>query len=152
MNFFEYIKTTGLKRAFQIDGRATRREIWYWFIFTNVVQSFLMLTAASVGYKTDLHFTTELTVLVALVILFPLITLIPTLTLYIRRLHDFNFCGWFILIGLLPGGSTYFSFIDGWGYFSSLFPGFGFIALWIILFLKESTRGENDYGPEEEYE
>ena len=152
MNFFDYIKTTGFKRAFQIQGRASRREIWYWFIFTNVVQSFLMLVAGAVAYKTDLHFTSELMTLTLLVFLFPLVVFIPTLTLFIRRLHDFDFSGWFVLIGLIPSGFTSISVTNASGDFTSLIPGVGFIALWIILFLKKGTRGENSYGPEEKYE
>ena len=33
-------------------------------------------------------------------------TILPNVALGIRRLHDFNMAGWFILLGLIPGAGS----------------------------------------------
>ena len=52
--------------------------------------------------------------------------LLPNLSVAIRRLHDTDHSGWWVLIGLIPI--------------------VGFIVL-LIFYLRESDPGENQYGP-----
>ena len=52
--------------------------------------------------------------------------LLPNLSVAIRRLHDTDHTGWWVLIGLIPI--------------------IGFIVL-LIFYLRQSDPGENQYGP-----
>ena len=60
-------------------------------------------------------------------LLFNLATLLPTLAVTIRRLHDTDHSGWWILLGLIPVIGT-------------------LILLW--WYIQRGTEGENNYGPE----
>ena len=53
--------------------------------------------------------------------------LIPSIAVGVRRLHDTNRSGWWILIGLVPC--------------------VGFIIL-IVFYAMEGVRGDNQYGPD----
>jgi uncharacterized membrane protein YhaH (DUF805 family) len=66
-------------------------------------------------------------ILLALSMLWGLIVFIPNLAVTIRRLHDQDKSGWFILIGLIPI--------------------VGPIILLVFYFL-EGTRGPNRFGPD----
>jgi len=60
-----------------------------------------------------------------------LITLVPSIALGVRRLHDINMNGWFIIVSYAP--------LVGWGWF-------------FIYSLLRGSEGENNYGPEPEEE
>jgi uncharacterized membrane protein YhaH (DUF805 family) len=64
---------------------------------------------------------------VGLLVLFVLATVIPAIAVQVRRFHDQDKSGWFILLGLVPyaGGLIVFIFM-----------------------LLEGTRGANQYGPD----
>ena len=61
-----------------------------------------------------------------LYVLVALALILPNISVAIRRLHDTNRTGWWILIGLIPL--------------------IGFIVL-LIFYLQQSDPGPNDYGP-----
>lgn len=72
-------------RAFQISGR-TRRATYWWAFFVNLAVSFVigLLSGPLVVYD--------------------LLTIIPGITMSVRRLHDSNKRGWWLLLGLIPYG------------------------------------------------
>ena len=79
MSFVESIKS-GFSKAFDAKGRAVRSEYWYFVLFNLLASSIAGSLGKSIGDIAD-------------VVLF-----IPTLTVAIRRMHDVNKSGWFILI------------------------------------------------------
>lgn len=83
MTFGKSISTCFSKYA-TFEGRATRSEYWWWFLFA------LLATAA-----TDI-------VGEALSDAFSLAILLPTLAVGARRLHDTGRSGWFLLLWLVP--------------------------------------------------
>ncbi|MES2356304.1 MAG: DUF805 domain-containing protein [Pseudomonadota bacterium] len=83
MTFTESISTCFSKYA-TFDGRASRSEYWWFFLFT-----FLVSTASSVVSET-------------LSGLFSLGVLLPSLAVGVRRLHDVDRSGWFLLLWLIP--------------------------------------------------
>lgn len=93
MNFQEAI-TSGFKNFAKFDGKATRPEFWYFFLFCVVGN--LLLNAVSAGLAS----------------LFGLITLIPSLSVGARRLHDVGRSGWWQLISLTVIG--FFVLIYWW--------------------------------------
>ena len=83
MTFGESIRTCFSKYA-AFDGRASRSEFWWFFLFT-----FLASAAAGVVSET-------------LSGLFSLAVLLPSLAVGARRLHDVDKSGWFLLLWLIP--------------------------------------------------
>ena len=103
-----------LKKYAVFDGRAHRTEFWLFFLFSFIISFFL---GVIVGLVESLWFITTL---------YALAVLIPGLAVSVRRLHDTNRSGWWILTGLVP--------ILGW------------IAL-LIFYVEDSQPGANQYGP-----
>jgi uncharacterized membrane protein YhaH (DUF805 family) len=112
--------TGGLVGIFEhanFRGRASRSEFW-WF------QLFLLL-GGIVAALLDLFANTNLLGGSPLATLFWLATIIPDLAVTVRRLHDTDSSGWWILLGLIP-------FI-------------GIIVL-IAWWCQKGTRGYNRFG------
>lgn len=131
MGFTEAI-TTCLKEKFAtFSGRAPRSEYWWFWLFTAIGPTVIWLAVALlsllIGFidaATGLIFMGLAGILVCIALL---ALLIPSLAVAVRRLHDTNHSGWWLLIGLIP------------------FIG----ALYLIfLYISAGTPGENDYGPD----
>lgn len=120
-----------LKRYFDFSGRSRRKEYWMWVVFVVGVYIVAMVLdsalglggstqtysefgdgGASVGFNSSGGILTMIAMLALL---------IPGIAVAVRRAHDNDKSGWFILI-----------------------PIYGAI---IVLFL-EGTRGPNRFGPD----
>lgn len=92
------------KMAFQkyadFQTRSTRNEYW-WFFLVNLLIIFgvniLVGIFSIAGDAPGLALVGS-----GLLILYSLATFIPNLAVSIRRLHDTNRSGWFLLLGLIP--------------------------------------------------
>ncbi len=76
--------------------RASRKEFWLFFLFYLVAYSILVTIDFSMGWAS---LETGYGILSGI---FALATLLPYLAVAIRRLHDTNRVGWWLLIGLIP--------------------------------------------------
>ncbi|MCM2290150.1 MAG: DUF805 domain-containing protein [Sulfuritalea sp.] len=83
MTFGESIKTCFSKYA-EFNGRASRSEFWWWFLFT-------FLASAGAGMVSE-----------TLSGLFSLAVLLPGLAVGARRLHDTDRSAWFLLLWFIP--------------------------------------------------
>lgn len=83
MTFSDSISTCFSKYA-TFDGRASRSEYWWWFLFT-------FLVSGATGMVSD-----------TLSGLFSLAVLLPSLAVGARRLHDTDRSGWLLLLWLIP--------------------------------------------------
>jgi len=83
MTFGESISTCFSKYA-TFNGRASRSEYWWFVLFT-----FLVSLATGMVSQTMSG-------------LFSLAVLLPSLAVGVRRLHDIDKSGWFLLLGLIP--------------------------------------------------
>lgn len=85
------------------SGRAPRSEYWWWgmcvWIAVIVLTVPIMATAANSSYSGGL--VSVISSLLLFVLLAGLI--VPNLAVTVRRLHDANFSGWMVLLGLVPG-------------------------------------------------
>jgi uncharacterized membrane protein YhaH (DUF805 family) len=113
MQLIESWKLVVLERYAKFDGRAGRAEFW-WFVLANfiVVVGLAILTGIA-------------DIFLIVYFLYGLAMFIPSLAVAIRRLHDTDKSGWFVLLGLIP-------FV-------------GFIIL-IVFYAMEGTTGPNNYG------
>ena len=113
MTFGEAVRS-GFDHYVKFDGRASRPAFWWWFLFGILVgigASIIDAIIGSFGVVSGLA---------------ALALLLPNLSVAIRRLHDTDHTGWWVLIGLIPI--------------------IGFIVL-LIFYLRQSDPGENQYGP-----
>lgn len=104
------------KNYVNFTGRSSRSAYWYVILWNAIIISifyililvFTVFTAAtsSVSDATgDFAFvmTSGSTLLIlVLLVLYELATFIPLLALMVRRLHDSNKSGWFVLLSLIP--------------------------------------------------
>jgi uncharacterized membrane protein YhaH (DUF805 family) len=125
-----------LRRYAGFSGRARPREFWMFVLFLliaftviSIVETILGLNAAEhwvrrgpwmwgAGYRTNGGPLTGL---------FALGIFIPYLAVGVRRLHDTDRSGWWLLIGLIP-------LIGG--------------LVLLVFFIMSGTRGANRFGPD----
>jgi uncharacterized membrane protein YhaH (DUF805 family) len=117
MNFAEAVKTVLSKYAV-FSGRARRSEFWWFVLFNILVSIVASIIDAILG--TDWSTGSGLISLIVGLALF-----IPYLAVAVRRLHDTDRSGWWILIGLIPL--------------------IGFIVL-LIFTVQDGTPGPNKHG------
>ena len=77
---------SGFQNYFNFKGRACRSEFWWWFLFTLIHQ---VLT--NVIYSDSFNFD-------GLGYYLRLVVLVPTIAVAVRRMHDTNHRGWWILL------------------------------------------------------
>ena len=109
-----------LKKYAIFNGRARRKEYWYFYLFDMLIYIVLIIIDVVVG-----TFSAEAG-MGLLSGIYAIVFLIPRIAVGVRRLHDTNRSGWWLLIGLIP--------IIG--------------AIVLIVFLaSDSKPEENQYGP-----
>lgn len=87
MKNFEYY-LLAFKKYAEFDGRANRREFWYFMLFHLVV---CLLIDIIDGPNQNSSMLMQI---------YQLATVVPTIALAIRRIHDIGKSGWFVLIPL----------------------------------------------------
>jgi uncharacterized membrane protein YhaH (DUF805 family) len=113
-------KTVVLQRFAKFDGRAGRAEFWWFALATWLIFLVLWIVTGILFAIAD-----ALGVIASIAIIgLSLALIIPSIAVAIRRLHDTDKSGWWLLIGLIP---------------------FGGIVL-LIFYILEGTPGPNQYG------
>ena len=92
MNWYLHV----LKNYATFSGRARRKEYWIFFLISALISIVLtlldiLLGTYSVEYEAGLFSG-----------LYSLLILIPSIAVVVRRLHDTDRSGWWILISLIP--------------------------------------------------
>ena len=105
------------------EGRARRKEYWMYILSIFV----LYLALGIVGGILSIISDTLAMLVYGLFSLLALALIIPGLAVTVRRLHDTNKSGWFILVALIP-----------------------FVGALYLLYLEilEGDKGPNQYGPD----
>lgn len=90
-----YLKV--IRQYVDFSGRARRKEYWFFTLFTTLITlALLCVDALVLGYRFEPgHFG-------ILANLYGLALLLPSLAVVVRRLHDTNRSGWWILFNLVP--------------------------------------------------
>lgn len=89
------------RKGLTFTGRASRSEYWIMWLLGFIASLVAYAVAYAVGYSGD-RTATGLVVLGALMV--SLATIVPGIALSVRRLHDANLSGWWLLLGLVPFG------------------------------------------------
>lgn len=114
MNWF----LQALKKYAVFSGRARRKEYWFFVLFYLLIAIPLTIVDAMVFGMSE----SGIGILSAI---FMLGMLIPSIAVAIRRLHDTNRSGWWVLVSLIP-----------------------FVGPFILLYfmIKAGDSGSNNYG------
>ena len=110
-----------LKKYAVFSGRSRRTEFWYFVLFNIIVTLVLSVIDRLIGTVIG---ASNLGILSGI---YSLAVVIPTLAVTVRRLHDIDRTGWWILLGLIPL--------------------IGAIVL-LVFYLTPGTPGSNRYGPD----
>jgi len=105
----------GLKNYTGFSGRAHRTEFWMYMLFWFIIYVGIVIVENVIGLPPIISG------------IYALGTLLPNIAVSMRRLHDTDRSGWWLLIGLVP-------FIGG-------------IVL-LIFYCIDGTSGSNEYGPD----
>jgi len=106
-----------LKKYAVFSGRSRRKEYWFFVLFAVIISIVLGVIDTMIG--------TQAGGIGILSGIYALAILIPSIAVSVRRLHDIDKTGWWILIGFIPIIGT--------------------IILLIFAFLP-GTAGDNKYG------
>ena len=143
MTFSESIKTVVFKKYATFKGRASRSEYWWYSLFASLI-ALLGAVIANTLYGDP----SELT----LFDIVSLLLLLPGLAVSIRRLHDVNKSGWWLLypwLGLIlvPIASLFddTSLMDSMVVISFSLMTLGYLYV-LYLAIKKSDSGENQHG------
>jgi len=93
LNFFQAVGTC-LRKYFVIKGRASRSEYWFLQLLLTPIYLFLVISENS--------YSDNVIILAAAAGIVVLLLIIPSLTVSIRRFHDINKSGWFVLLNFIP--------------------------------------------------
>ena len=105
--------TDVIKQYAVFDGRAGRPEYWWFFLINTIISVILDLVIPGATGQ-------------VLGAIYALAVLLPSIGVGIRRFHDTNRTGWWLLVSLVP--------LVGW--------------IWIIVLLAlAGDDGPNRYGP-----
>ena len=102
-----------MQRYAKFDGRAGREEFW-WFALANIAVYIALLILAQIS-----------SIFIVLYFGYWLATVVPSIAVGIRRLHDTDKTGWFLLLGFIP-------FIGG--------------IILLVFFAMQGTEGPNQFG------
>jgi uncharacterized membrane protein YhaH (DUF805 family) len=103
MNYF----LTVLQKYADFDGRARRSEYWFFALISTVISLVITYLGVAMGFP-------------ILGTIYSFAVLVPSIAVAIRRMHDVDKSGWYILIPIYN----------------------------LILAFTEGTKGPNQYGPD----
>ncbi|WP_430535713.1 DUF805 domain-containing protein [Listeria rocourtiae] len=134
MNLFFAYKLFWLNYT-ELKGRSVRWEFWYVMLWHIAIMSILTGTTKLGDIFDLLGFDSTVGIIVVavgnvLLVLYQIAIILPCITLIVRRLHDMNLTGWFVLIGLIPAVGQ---------------------AMILLLMCVKSSTGPNQYDIQELY-
>lgn len=124
-NIFDWWKKVVLKNYANFEGRARRKEYWsfqlvnFIIIIPIYVLFVIMMLNSETGEPSALSF-----IPLILMFIFGFSLLLPSIAVAIRRLHDTNKSGWYLLLSFIPVVSL----------------------ILLVFYFTEGVTGENDYG------
>ena len=118
MHFSQAIRS-GFENYVNVGGRAQRSAFWYWQLFCFLSSMAFAIADTIIFSGLRINDTGPISTLWSLAIF------IPSITVAVRRLHDRDMSGWFLLLILIPL--------------------IGFFVL-LYFFVTPGTDGENRFG------
>ncbi len=145
-----------LKRYVEFNGRSRRMEYWMWILFTVIVGFVLGILDTLLGLDLNaLRLVPGATGNGLLGILFSLGTFLPSLAVSVRRLHDIDRSGWWVLLPIMPVVLVFVAVFAGDVLGSAsvmIFAGVALLGvlicglLLLVWYCTEGTPGPNRFG------
>jgi uncharacterized membrane protein YhaH (DUF805 family) len=156
-----------LKRYADFSGRSRRMEFWMWklglfivYVVMMVLFSVVFGSAVMAGDPSQAGGAIAgLMVMWGLLTIFGLAILIPDLAVTVRRLHDTNRTGWWILAPVIPYAVAFFTIFSAAASGSeggmmaggligvlSILAAVGLAITVLVFMFLEGTKGPNKYG------
>lgn len=120
-------------------GRAQRSQFWWWWLFTLIVSIITNAIDGLAGFRVgsssfDMTVNGQIQQITTpgtgiITIIASLVLFLPTLAVAVRRLHDTDRTGWWVL----------------WGGLLAIVCCIGFIIL-LVFYLQRGTSGPNRFG------
>lgn len=101
MNFVEAVKS-GYTNYVNFAGRAQRSAYWWWVLFQVGVGLAIALIEGGGSFSSGGGSMKFAVVGGTFSMIWSLINLLPGIAVAVRRLHDLDKSGWWLLIGLIP--------------------------------------------------
>ena len=142
-----YIKA--LKKYAVFNGRARRKEFWYFLLFDSIFEIAFIVADVVVADLT-MEPVSSWAIEYGLGFLYVWATFIPFLAVSVRRLHDIDRSGWWALWGVSSLPFVFWADVIGLEeeemFPSAIGPALGFIVL-LVWAAQDSSPGENRFGP-----
>lgn len=114
-----YLKV--LKQYADFKGRARRKEYWMFTLFSTIISIAILFIGKIIDPQSSYQNPSILSNIYSIALF------LPSLAVAVRRLHDIDKSGWYLLLIFLP--------LIGW--------------IWLIVLLcKNGDEGTNEYGPD----
>jgi len=141
-----------LQKYADFSGRAARAEYWWFvlaiivcYVIINIIESLIGINRMVLGIYGPL------------MVLLWLATLVPQIAVSVRRLHDTNRSGWWLLVVVIPyailgfmmgraAGAGNASGLAAAGLFSLVALAGALVIL--VLMILPGNKGDNSYGPD----
>lgn len=95
-NPFHYF-ILGLKKSADFRGRTRRRDFWYFFLSLEIINLMLFfLKSILEGMNNQLYIFFDI-----IQVIFSVIVILPYFAVSIRRMHDINRSGWWVLLPIV---------------------------------------------------
>ena len=115
-----------LKRYADFQGRSRRKEYWMFTLGYIILIAIIAVLGGVMG-AFDESGGAGSTIFLGLIVVVALALFIPGLAVQVRRFHDQDKSGWFVLLGFIP-------YVGG--------------LIVLIFMLLEGTKGPNRFGPD----
>ena len=132
-----------LRRYAEFSGRSRRKEYWMFTLFMLLVSVALMAIEMAVGIAEMFGEGGG-----PLSLIFSLATLIPGISVSVRRLHDIDRSGWWLLGPFIPLIFVGFAVATQLTWLVGIAGGLALIGILILLVfaVKDGTKGPNRFG------
>jgi uncharacterized membrane protein YhaH (DUF805 family) len=157
-----------LKRYAEFSGRSRRMEYWMFQLFLFLAYMAIMVLMMVVGGgalmtggdpNAMMAAGGAVMIIMGLYFLFALAMLIPNIAVSVRRLHDTNRSGWWILAplagyvvmavgGVMAASTPENPGLGGILAMIGLVAAIGLALTLLVFMFLEGTRGPNNYGPD----
>lgn len=158
-----------LKRYADFSGRSRRMEFWMWQVFQILVYIVVIVLSIALGGGAMMMFGRDpgsalaaggtILVIFAFYGIYCLAVIIPSIAVAVRRLHDTNRTGWWVLAPLAPylliivAGMIAAASPDSAGAVAILagvasLAVFALAILLLVFYFLDGTPGANRYGPD----
>lgn len=121
------------RRYADFSGRSQRKEYWMFALFQFIVAMVLVAVMFAGGFGSVNEMTGQAEpgalfyIGIGLLVIFGLGSIIPSLAVGVRRFHDQDKSGWFLLLQLIP-------YVGG--------------LIVLVFMCLDGTRGPNRFGPD----